>query len=166
VGKPLVGSVVGDAKTTKDSLPTLRRILFAVLLTGLIVTGTDLILLAHFEDPLQLTPLVLLGLGILVLCWHAIGRGRASLRVLQMLMVLFVIGGLLGFVLHYRGSMEFQLEVNPELSGLELFLKTIRAKAPPALGPSAMIYLGLLGLAYAFRYPVSRGIRGDAATGA
>ena len=83
------------------------------------------------------------------------------MRALQILMILFVMGGLLGFVLHYRGSMEFQLEVNPDLSGLELFLKAIRAKAPPALGPSAMIYLGLLGLAYAFRYPVSSSLRGD-----
>jgi len=57
-------------------------------------------------------------------------------------------------VLHYRGSMEFQLEVNPELAGLELFLKVVRAKAPPALGPGAMIQLGLLGLAYAYRYPM------------
>ena len=160
------GSVVeGDAnRTTQDALPALRRILFAVLLTGLIVTGTDLMLLAHFENPLQLTPLILLGLGILVLFWQAIHRGRASVRALQVLMVLFMIGGLLGFVFHYRGSTEFQLEVNPDLTGLELFLKAIRAKTPPALGPSAMIYLGLLGLAYTFRYPVPAGMDRDTTT--
>jgi hypothetical protein len=165
MGQQFMGDV-GEADAshpTNDALPALRRILFAVLLTGFIVTGTDLILLAHFEDRLQLTPLILLGLGIVVLCWHEIHRALASVRVLQALMVFFVIGGLLGFVLHYRGSMEFQLEVNPDLSGLELFLKTIRAKAPPALGPSAMIFLGLLGLAYAFRYPVIR-FRGDTKT--
>src|SRR6185503_7107350 len=109
-------------------------------------------------------PLVLLGLGLVVLAWHVVQQGLGSVRVLQILMVLFVIGGLLGFVLHYRGSTEFQLEVNPDLSGLELFLKAIRAKTPPALGPSAMIYLGLLGLAYAFRYPVSARLEGDTAT--
>ena len=165
MGQQFMENVVeADAVHKTDAaLPTLRRILFAVLLTGLIVTGTDLILLAHFEDTLQLTPLILLGVGIVVLCWHAIHRARASMRALQLLMVLFVMAGLLGFVLHYRGSMEFQLEVNPDLSGLELFLKTIRAKAPPALGPSAMIFLGLLGLAYAFRYPVTR-FRGDSKT--
>jgi len=101
-----------------------------------------------------MTPLVLLGLGFIVLVWQVIHRGRASVRALQVLMILFVIGGVAGLVLHYRGSMEFQLEVNPELAGLELFLKVVRAKAPPALGPGAMIQLGLLGLAYAYRYPM------------
>jgi hypothetical protein len=139
----------------QDDIPAVRRILLAVLFIGLLGTATDLALLSHFEDPLQLTPLVLLGLGLVLLVWHVINRGRGSVRALQVLMILFVIGGLAGLVLHYRGSMEFQLEVNPELSGLELFLKAIRAKAPPALGPGAMIHLGLLGLAYAYRYPAS-----------
>lgn len=145
----------------QDDVPAVRRILLAVLFVGLLGTGTDLVLLNHFEDPLQLIPLVLLGLGLVLLVWHAIDKGRASVRTLQVLMILFVIGGLAGLVLHYRGSMEFQLEVNPELSGLELFLKAIRAKAPPALGPGAMIHLGLLGLAYAYRYPVSGSSPGE-----
>ena len=142
--------------STRDTLSRLRRILLAVFLVGLIGTGTDLVLLEHYEDQLQFIPLILLGLGLVVLAWHVIHRGRASVRALQLFMFLFVIAGLVGLVLHYVGSMEFQLEVNPDLSGLELFLKAIRAKAPPALGPGAMIYLGLLGLAYAYRYPVSR----------
>jgi len=151
----------GDPSAGRDSNPgaisRLRRALLLVLFVGLLGTGTDLILLEHFEDQLQFIPLILLGLGLLVLAWQAIHPGRVSVRALQVLMGLFLIAGLLGLVLHYRGSMEFQLEVNPDLAGLELFLKAIRAKAPPALGPGAMIYLGLLGLAYAHQYPVSPG---------
>ena len=151
----------GDQSAGRDSKPgaisRLRRALLLVLFVGLLGTGTDLILLEHFEDQLQFIPLILLGLGLLVLAWQAIHPGRLSVRALQVLMGLFLIAGLLGLVLHYRGSMEFQLEVNPDLAGLELFLKAIRAKAPPALGPGAMIYLGLLGLAYAHQYPVSPG---------
>jgi hypothetical protein len=130
-------------------------VLLIVFLVGLVGTGTDLFLLQHFEEKLQLVPLTLLGLGVIIVTWHVIHRSPASVRVFQVLMILFVIAGLAGLVLHYQGSAEFQLEVNPDLSGLELFLKAIRAKAPPALGPGAMIYLGLLGLAYAYRYPVS-----------
>ncbi|MEK6409725.1 MAG: hypothetical protein AABN34_22605 [Acidobacteriota bacterium] len=144
------------ANQTKQDVPrALRRILLGIFLLGLLGTGTELVLLDHFEDRLQLIPLILLTLGLVVVTWQVIHQGRASLRTLQLLMILFVLGGLVGLVLHYRGSMEFQLEVNPDLSGLELFLKAIRAKAPPALGPGAMIHLGLLGLAYAYRYPVS-----------
>jgi hypothetical protein len=150
-------SIDAASQSRQHAIPALRRFLLAVLLVGLLGTATELVLLDHFEDTLQWTPLILLGLGVVVLAWHVIHRGRASLRALQLLMILFLIGGLAGLVLHYRGSMEFQLEVNPDLSGLELFMKTIRAKAPPALGPGAMLYLGLLGLAYVYRHPVLDG---------
>jgi hypothetical protein len=142
-------------QSNENTIRALRRVLLAIFLVGLLGTGTELVLLDHFEDRLQLIPIVLLMLGLVVTIWHVISQGRASVKVLQVLMVLFVVGGLVGLVLHYRGSTEFQLEVNPDLSGLELFLKAIRAKAPPALGPGAMIHLGLIGLAYAFRYPVT-----------
>lgn len=150
------GDKLAERDSQQNALPRLRRVLLVVLFVGILGTGTDLFLLEHYEDQLQFIPLILLGLGLVVLAWHVVHRGRASVRALQAVMFLFVIAGLVGLVLHYRGSMEFQLEVNPDLSGLELFLKAIRSKAPPALGPGAMIYLGLLGLAYAYRYPVSR----------
>ena len=148
-------------QTKKRAIPPLRRVLLAVFLVGTAGAGADLFLLEHFEDKLQLIPPALLGLAVIVLAWHIIHRGPASVRVFQVLMLLFVIAGFVGLVLHYQGSAEFQLEVNPDLSGLELFMKAIRAKAPPALGPGAMINLGLLGLAYAYRHPILGGPTSD-----
>ena len=138
-----------------DKNPTigLRRILLVLLLFGLLGTGTDLILLSHYENPWQLIPLGLITIGLIVITWHTIDRGRASIRALQVAMVLFIMSGLAGFLFHYHGNKEFQLEVNPSIGGLELFMKVIKAKAPPALAPGAMIHLGLLGLAYSYRHP-------------
>ena len=147
--------VVSQSKARR--IPPTRRFLLVIFLVGVVGAGVDLFLLEHFEDKLQLIPLALLGLSLLVLIWHVIHRGAASLRVFQVVMLLFVIAGLVGLVLHYQGSAEFQLEVNPDLNGSELFWKVIRAKAPPALGPGAMINLGLLGLAYGFRHPILGG---------
>ena len=135
------------------NLAAVRRILLALLLFGLLGTGVDLVLLSHYENPWQLIPLGLITIAIIVIAWHAVNRGRASIRVLQVAMVLFIMSGLAGFFFHYQGNKEFQLEVNPSLGGLELFLKVIQAKAPPALAPGAMIHLGLLGLAYSYRHP-------------
>jgi hypothetical protein len=68
-------------------------------------------------------------------------------------MLLFLISGVVGMYLHFEVNMEFQLEMDPALSGTALFRKAILAKTPPALAPGAMIQLGLIGLAYTFRHP-------------
>ena len=132
---------------------TIRRLLLALLVVGLIVTGTDLLLLDHHEDAWQLIPLILIGLTLGVVIWHLAARDATSLRALQAAMVLFLFAAATGIVLHYRGNMEFQLEMDPALSGMALYRKAIVAKTPPALAPGAMIQLGLIGLAYTFRHP-------------
>ena len=60
---------------------------------------------------------------------------------------------MLGAWLHFQVNMEFQLEMDPSLAGMQLFRKAILAKTPPALAPGAMLQLGLIGLAYTFRHP-------------
>ena len=69
-------------------------------------------------------------------------------------MVLFVMGGLVGWCSHYRGSTEFQLEVNPDLSGLELFFKA-SGESTARLGPGANDTLGSGGSGLCHRYPIS-----------
>jgi hypothetical protein len=68
-------------------------------------------------------------------------------------MALFVLAGFVGFVAHFHGSAEYQLELNPEMGNWELMEKVLRAKAPPLLAPGMMLQLGLLGLAYMFSDP-------------
>jgi hypothetical protein len=53
-----------------------------------------------------------------------------------------------GTFLHYRGNVEFELELTPGIRGLALFREAITG-ATPALAPGAMIVVGLVGLAYA-----------------
>jgi hypothetical protein len=77
----------------------------------------------------------------------------------QSAMVLLMLSGALGAVLHYRANMEFKLEMDPSLSGLALFSSVVQATAPPALAPGNMALLGLLGLACAFRLDGSSTLR-------
>jgi len=142
-------------------MPSLRRLLLFLLLVGLVFTGSDLLLLEHYEDRLQLVPLVLIGIGLVTVGAHAVAGGAVSLKVVRMVMVLYLLAGITGLALHYRGSRAFQVEVNPGLEGVELFWRTVKAKTPPALAPAAMLHLGLLGLAYGFRHPVSSGAPDD-----
>ena len=130
-----------------------RRILLMILLVGIAGLSLELWLLAHVEDVYQLIPLVLNGAGALAAAFVATRPSIGSVRLLQSVMVLFVLSGALGAWLHYQATTEFQLEMDPTLSGWALFRKAIVAKAPPALAPGAMTQLGLIGLAYTFRHP-------------
>lgn len=128
----------------------LRGWVLGILLIGLLGTVTELVLLGHYEAPLQFVPLVLIAVALPTIWWEFSRRDRGSRRAMQIVMALFVLAGFLGFVAHFRGSAEYQLELNPEMNTWELLEKILRAKAPPLLAPGMMLQLGLLGLAYVF----------------
>jgi hypothetical protein len=140
----------------RETVDAIRRGLLAILLIGLVGTAAELLLLKHDEGPAQFIPLVLIGLAFIAIIWHAVSEGAASLRLIQGTMVLFVASGALGMYFHYRANVEFQREVDPSLAGRALIVKAMTAKAPPALAPGSMSQLGLIGLAYAYRYPLRR----------
>ncbi len=53
-------------------------------------------------------------------------------------MVLAIASAGIGFVLHFRANAEFQLDIDPSMRGLALWMKVLQAKAPPALAPGVM----------------------------
>jgi hypothetical protein len=151
-----------DAQQTKvraGLIEQLRRWILAVLMLGLLGTGTELVLLEHYDKPLQLVPVVLIAIAIAVIVWHALKQDPASRQVFVIVMAVFVLAGFVGFVAHFIGSAEFQLELDPSMSTWGLVGKVLRAKAPPLLAPGMMLQLGLLGLAYI--YSDSRYGRGE-----
>jgi hypothetical protein len=135
------------------TLGLLRRALLWILILGMAGTTAELLLLRHTEDTAQILPLGLLTAGYLTVAWNATKHSRLSVLILQLLMVLFVASGLLGMYFHYTANLEFQLEMEPTLTGGSLIWKILQAKTPPALAPGVMAQLGLIGLAYAYRHP-------------
>ena len=130
-----------------------RRILLAILIVGIAGISLELWLMAHTEDVYQLIPLWLAALGVIAIATVALRPSGGTVRLFQAVMALFLISGVVGAYLHFEVNMEFQLEMDPALSGMALYRKAILAKSPPALAPGAMIQLGLIGLAYTFRHP-------------
>jgi hypothetical protein len=133
-----------------------RRLLACVLAVGIVGLGGELLLLEHVEDWLQLIPVVVLALGSAALLLHAARPGRGSVRLIQVVMLLFIAAGVTGVVLHYLSNAEFAAEVNPSLEGFALVRKALSAKTPPAMAPAMMGQLGLLGLVLAYRHPLTR----------
>ena len=132
-----------------EQVERLRHGLFWVLVLGLSGTGTELLLLQHYEDPWQVVPLVLIALAIAALARHRRRRDSGSRHTLQLVMVLFLAAGVLGVALHFDGSAGFQREIDPAIGSWDLIKKVMRAKAPPLLAPGVMLQLGLIGLVYA-----------------
>jgi hypothetical protein len=136
-------------------LGTVRKILLWSLLAGCAGTLLELLLIGHDEMPTQLAPLALLGAGILVTMWALMRPRRAAIRMLRLLMVLFVAGGIVGVILHYRGNVAFELEMSPSRAGLSLMAKALTG-ATPVLAPGSMSLLGIVGLAFTYRHPALR----------
>ena len=90
----------------------MRPLILAVLFVGLFGMGAELLLLQHTKSPWELIPLVLIGLALVILTWHAITGYPASVRAVQGIMGLFLIAGVAGIALHYQSSVEFKLETN------------------------------------------------------
>jgi hypothetical protein len=135
-----------------STLRTLRQWLLGVLALGLLGSGAELVLIEHYEDYSQLVPLFAVALALGVLAWHVWQRNEASVHALRAAMVLLLVAGALGVGLHFRGAAQFQREIDPAMGGWDLAVRVMRAKAPPVLAPGVMLQLGLLGLAYAYRY--------------
>jgi hypothetical protein len=141
---------------TDDTTAIIRQLLLAVITLGLIGTATDLVLLEHYEDSKQLIPLFLIGMALVIIVALLATGSAFVLRAFQLVMVVCVVAGGIGFVLHYQGNLEFQMDMDPTLSHWEYFKKVMHAKAPPALAPGVMAQLGLLGLVYSYRHPALR----------
>jgi len=137
------------------TLQIVRRFLFVILMLGMGGTAVELLLLKHDEGALQLVPLVLLGLGLVGGVATLIVPRAATVRVLQVLMVLFVGSGIIGVGLHYSGNQEFELEMHPSASGMTLVSDTLTG-ATPVLAPGSMTLLGIVGLAFTYRHPFLR----------
>jgi hypothetical protein len=132
----------------------MRGALLVIFLLGALGIGTELLLVGHTEDRWQWVPLLLISLSLVALLCHAVIRRAPTVRVFQITMILFMISGVVGLLLHYQGKAEFKLETNPDLAGLKLFWEAIKGAAvPPVLAPGVMIQMGLLGLAWTFRHP-------------
>lgn len=135
------------------TLDRMRGILRVALFVGFFGTLADLWFIGHHEDWKQIIPLGVLGVGLASLAASLVFRGALAVRVFQGAMAALLAASLAGVYFHFTGNREFQLELDPTLSGLGLVRKVLEAKAPPTLAPGSLLQLALIGFAYAYRHP-------------
>ena len=135
---------------------SIRQLVLGLVFVGIAGLEVELALLRHAESVSQWIPHIVLMIGLLSTVLVFVRATRQTLRIFQAMMLIFVIVGVLGLYLHYRGNVEFALERDPSLSGVRLLWKALRG-ATPALAPGALSQLGLLGLIYGYKHPALAG---------
>jgi hypothetical protein len=130
-------------------LARVRKLLLSLLAVGALGTSLELLFIGHFDGITQIVPIALLAAGLAAAAWH-LASARASVAALRWLMVLFVVSGGVGIVLHYRGNAEFELEMYPSMEGTELIGKTLTG-ATPVFAPGTMALLGGVGLVASYK---------------
>ena len=143
------------------STERIRALLLLLVLVGAVGLMLELLLLEHYESPWQWAPLVVLTATMAtgIAAWRA--PGPRALGAFRAVMMVCLVAGFVGLILHFKGNLEFALERDPSLAGLALIWKCLRG-ATPALAPGAMAQLGLLGLVYTYRHPaLARGAYPD-----
>ena len=132
---------------------SLRQILLLLVLVGNAGLIAELLLLGHTESFNQWIPLIALVVGTVSTLVVMFRPGYRAIRLFQWVMASFLMAGMLGLYLHYRGNVEFALERYPDASGLDLMWKALRG-ATPTLAPGALAQIGLVGLVYSYRHPM------------
>lgn len=110
-------------------------------------TSLELYLLGHYEDSLQLIPMVAIALvlvGVILVYFKA---SRRISILFKLILWLTALSGLYGMFLHLKANYEFELEMTPTASDWHLFTESLSG-ALPALAPASMVVLALLGYSY------------------
>jgi hypothetical protein len=137
---------------TETALTRYRTFLLG--LSGFIFLGTLVELWAndHYHSLLQMIPIGLSLLALLALGLAALRPRSASLRFLQGVMLLVLLGGAMGIYEHLSGNLAFTLEIQPNAS-LASILNAMLKGANPLLAPGNVALGGLTALAATLSHP-------------
>lgn len=130
----------------------LRR--FLLVLAGSLCIGTvvELLLVEHRENLVQLIPFVLSGLGLIAVLTVLFRPQRTTLRALQIVMVLNILGSLFGVYEHVEHNMAFALEIRPNTTTSAAFWEALSG-ANPLLAPGILALAAMIALAATYYHP-------------
>jgi hypothetical protein len=130
----------------------LRR--FLLVLAGALCIGTvvELLLVEHRENLVQMIPFMLSGLGLISVLAVLLRPQRTTLRTLQIVMVLNILGSLFGVYEHVEHNMAFALEIRPNTTISAAFWEALSG-ANPLLAPGILALAGMIALAATYYHP-------------
>ena len=125
----------------------LKNVILAAFIVMMVGTVLELYLLQHYEDTLQIIPILCIGLVMLTAFVLFFKRTRLFKNVFRLLLTLTALSGFYGTYLHLVANYEFEVEMKPTASNWDLLSESLSG-ALPALAPFSMTVLALVGYSY------------------
>ncbi len=107
----------------------------------------ELYLLDHYEDTLQLIPILCIGLVMLTVILLIFLKSKLIKVAFKVILLITALSGIYGGYLHLLANYEFEIEMRPTANNWELLSESLSG-ALPALAPFSMIVLALIGYSY------------------
>jgi amino acid permease len=124
-----------------------KRIILLAFVFMTVGSLLELYLLDHYEDALQLIPILCLGISMLIMLILFFKRTNALKNLFKVVLTLTAISGFVGVYLHLNGNFEFEQEMKPTAQNWDLFVESWSG-AFPALAPLSLTILALIGYSY------------------
>lgn len=136
-------------------LTHLRRFLLGLAAFLSFGTIVELILADHMASATQLIPFVLCGLGLVVTVMALVRPNRLTIRLVQAVMAISMVGSLFGIYEHLEGNWEFASEIQPNATLTTIVMKALSG-ANPLLAPGMLAFAALVALATTYYHPALR----------
>jgi hypothetical protein len=127
---------------------------FLLWLAGSMCIGTiiELFLAKHYDDPVQLIPFALCGVGLVAVAAVLRRPQRISLLALRGVMGLLLLGSLLGVYEHLVNNFAFELDMRPSAIWSDVWFQALRGAAP-LLAPGILAVAAVVAIAATYAHP-------------
>lgn len=135
------------------TLTHLRR--FYLGFSAFIYAGSlvELIALNHTKETLQWTPFILSLLGIALIGWVFFRPDHKAITALRTGMIVIIIGSLIGVFVHIQGNLEFAMEINPNLTLIQMVGKALGG-ANPLMAPGVLAVAAIMAMTTTYQHPL------------
>lgn len=129
----------------QDRLSRLANLLYGLAIVLFMGTFVELLAAKHFQEPMQLVPVVLciVGAVLVTLAWKR--PSRQIIQGMRGVMVVTATASLLGVWKHIEGNIGFVQEMHPDTSGMPLVVGALTGRAP-LLASGALAVTGAVAL--------------------
>lgn len=138
-----------SSNTILQRLRVFLLALSAFMLVGVVI---ELVLSEHTEEPAQFLPFILCGLGMVAILATLVRPQRLTLRALQAVMVVVVLGSLFGIYEHLESNVTFELDMRPGAVLGDVIVKALIGAAP-LLAPGMLAMAAAVALAATYYHP-------------